>query len=95
MGHGACSGSGSPCIPNWGSHVKTYYTAVVALKGTEAAIGIKKAETEQEVLNARGDFPSAKAKGVFFQGRSRGWGAVDGYTQVIVKSQEATAPGSR
>ena len=86
-------GVGIAVYPELGQPVKAYYTAVVALKGTEAAIGIKKAETEQEVLNARGDFPNAKAKGVFFQGRSRGWGAVDGYTQVIMKSQDSECTG--
>lgn len=84
---------GVAVYPQAGQPLKAYYTAVVALKGSEAAIGIKKAETEQEVLNARGDFPSAKARGVFFQGRSRGWGAVDGYTQVIMKSQDNECTG--
>ena len=65
--------------------VKAYYTAVVALHGNQAAIGLKKANTEQEVRNNRGDFPDPKASGWLFQGRTQGWGAVEGYTQAIPK----------
>ena len=85
---------GIAVYPDGQQPLKAYYTAVVALKGTEAAIGIKKAETEQEVFNARADFPHAKAKGLFYQGRSRGWGAVAGYMQVIMKSQDGECTGT-
>jgi hypothetical protein len=78
-------GVGVAVYPAHEQPVRAYYTAVVALSGTEAAIGIKKAETEQEILNARGEFPHPKAMGLLFQGRSRGWGAVAGYTQSIEK----------
>lgn len=71
--------------PNTESPVSAYYTGVVALKGNEAAIGIKRAHTEPEILDANAEFPHPKAVGLFFQGRSRGWGAVDGYMQVIPK----------
>jgi hypothetical protein len=84
---------GVAVYPEAGQPLKAYYAAVVALKGNEAAIGIKKSESDAELRNARGDFPSAKAKGAFFQGRSRGWGAVDGYTQVIMKSLDNECTG--
>jgi hypothetical protein len=65
--------------------IKAWYTAVVALHGNQAAIGLKKANTEAEVRNNRGDFPDPKANGWLFQGRTQGWGAVEGYTQAIPK----------
>ena len=65
--------------------VKAYYSGVVALHGNQAAIGLKKANTEQEIFNNRGEFPNAKAWGWLFQGRTQGWGAVEGYTQAIPK----------
>jgi hypothetical protein len=74
--------------------VRAYYTAVVALNRNEAAIGLKKAETEQEIINARGDFPHIKARGLLFQGRTRGWGAVSGYTQVIEKAIAGDCAGA-
>lgn len=82
--------------PTLESQVSAYYTGVVALKGNEAAIGIKAAHTEPEIQDARADFPEPKAWGLFFQGQSRGWGATDGYTQVIPKNItpcEETIPG--
>lgn len=82
--------------PDTESPVSAYYTGVVALKGNEAAIGIKRAHTEPEILDANAEFPHPKAVGLFFQGRRRGWGAADGYMQVIPKEVipcGATIPG--
>ena len=79
--------------PSEGEPLKAYYTGVVALNGTAAAIGIKKAETEPEVRNARADFPNSKARGLFFADRSLGWGAVAGYTQTIGKTEEGACAG--
>jgi hypothetical protein len=72
-------------FPDQQSPVQAYYTGVVALNGSEAAIGIKKANTEPEIQDAHADFPHPKAAGYFFQGQTRGWGAIDGYMQVIPK----------
>ena len=66
--------------------IKAWYTVVVALNGNQAAIGLKKANTPQEVSSSRGEFPDPKAMGWLFQGRTQGWGAVEGYTQSIPKS---------
>jgi len=87
-------GVGVAVYPAHEQPVRAYYTAVVALSGNEAAIGIKKAETQQEVINARGEFPHPKATGLLFQGRSRGWAAVEGYTQVIEKGIDGDCAGA-
>ena len=72
--------------PAHDAFVKAWYTAVVALHGNQAAIGLKTANTEQEISSSRGEFPHPKAAGWLFQGRTQGWGAVEGYTQAIPKS---------
>lgn len=79
--------------PSEGEPLKAYYTGVVALNGTAVAIGLKKAETEQEFRNFRGEFPDPKARGLFFEDRSRGWGAVAGYTQAIGKTEDGACAG--
>jgi len=86
-------GVGVAVYPAHEQPVQAYYTAVVALRGNEAAIGLKKANTEQEIFNAHADFPHPKAMGLLFQGRSRGWSAVEGYTQVIEKGIDGDCGG--
>jgi hypothetical protein len=86
-------GVGVAVYPAHEQPIRAYYSAVVALSGNEAAIGVKKAETEQEIRNANGRFPDPKATGLFFQGRSRGWAAVEGYTQMIEKVIDGDCAG--
>jgi hypothetical protein len=69
--------------PNHQDAVLAYYTVIVALNGNEVAAGVRKAVTEQQILNQRSDFPDPIARGLLFQGASRGWEAVTGYMQVI------------
>lgn len=75
--------AGVAVYPNDQAPVTAYYTAIVALNGNEVAIGVRKAVTEQQILNQRSDFPDPIARGLLFQGASRGWGALTGYMQVI------------
>ena len=86
-------GAAVAVYPNEGSAVQAYYTGVIALNGNQVAIGIKRADTEQEIVNANAVFPHPKAVGLFFQGRQSGWGALDGYVQVIPKSHEGGCAG--
>ena len=86
-------GVGVAVYPAHDETITAWYTAVVALNGNQAAIGLKKANTEQEVRNNRGTFPDPKAMGWLFQGRTQGWGAVEGYTQAIPKDFTTTCAG--
>lgn len=78
--------AGVAVYPAHDEFIMAWYTVVVALNGNQAAIGLKKANTQQEVSANRGEFPDPKAMGWLFQGRTQGWGAVEGYTQSIPKS---------
>lgn len=75
--------AGVAVYPNDQDPVTAYYTAIVALRGSEVAIGVRKAVTEQQIFNQRSDFPDPIARGLLFQGASRGWEALTGYMQVI------------
>ena len=70
-------------FPEIGSPLSDYYTAVVALRGNRAAISIRHADSEAEMLTMRSDFPSQIAQGLYFEGPTKGWGALTGYMQVI------------
>jgi hypothetical protein len=69
--------------PDDQSPASAYYTGIVALNGNEVAIGIRKAVTPQQMTDMRSDFPDPIARGMLFQGQSRGWEALTGYMQVI------------
>ena len=73
--------------PDHQDPVSAYYTAIVALNGNEVALGVRKG-VGPDVINMHSDFPSLIARGLLFQGASRGWGALDGYMQVIGLKQE-------
>ncbi|HJS46776.1 MAG TPA: hypothetical protein VJ773_02190 [Gemmatimonadales bacterium] len=75
--------AGVAVYPNDQDPVTAYYTAIVALRGTEVAIGVRKAVTEQQLSTMRSDFPDPIARGLLFQGASKGWEALTGYVQVI------------
>jgi hypothetical protein len=76
-------GVGVAVHPDDQSAATAYYTAVVALNGNEVAIGIRKAVTPQQMTDMHSAFPDPIARGMIFQGRSRGWEALTGYMQVI------------
>jgi hypothetical protein len=75
--------AGVTVYPDDQSPASAYYTGIVALNGSEVAIGIRKAVTPQQMTDMRSDFPDPIARGMLFQGASRGWEALDGYMQVI------------